>query len=82
MPELGVSEVMRWLPRSGRNTPVPGRRKNGATSSRSICTSESFLSANNAQSGLVPPWLASTSMRRMMPSSPGAVESCTLPAVP
>ena len=62
--------------------PEPGKRKNGATSNRSICASDSFLSANSAQLGLVP-WVEdNTSMRRMMPSAAGAVDSCTRPLVP
>jgi len=56
--------------------PEPGRRKSGATSRAGrSARPESFLSANSPQLGLVAIGASHTSMRRMMPSSPGAVEA-------
>ena len=74
-PWLAVMALMRMAPRSGQMTPEPTRRKCGATSRRSICSSVSLVSAKTIQEGWVPLSLARTSMRRTMPSEPGAVET-------
>ncbi len=74
MPWLAVMAAMREPPRSGQTTPEPTRRKCGATSKRSICSSVSLVSAKTIQSGRAPVSRAFTAMRRTMPSLPGAVE--------
>ena len=74
-PSLGVIAAMRLEPRSGQNRPEFTSRKCGATISRSSCSSVVLASANTAQSPLERSSLASTSMRRTMPSGPGAVET-------
>ena len=73
-PSLAVTAVMRVEPRSGQTTCEPVSRECGATSKRSICWSESLLSAKAIQSGREPAVRALTAMRRTMPSAPGAVE--------
>jgi hypothetical protein len=70
--------AMREAPRSGQNNPEPARRKCGATSRRSICSSPLLTSANTAhEDEPSPASRARTSMRRTMPSLPGAVDTCT-----
>ena len=51
MPWLAVIAAMRDEPRSGQITPEPVRRKCGATSRRSTCSSVSLVSAKTIQSG-------------------------------
>ena len=74
MPWLAVISAMRSAPRSGQITPEPTSRKCGATISRSICSSVSLVSAKTIQDGCAPGSRAWTSMRRTMPSGPGAVD--------
>ncbi len=74
MPWLAVMAAMREPPRSGQITPESTSRKCGATRMRSICSSVSLVSANTIQSGRAPASRALTTMRRTMPSLPGAVE--------
>ena len=75
-PWLGVMAAIRWEPRSGQMTPEPTSRKCGTTRMRSICSSLGLASANTAQLR----WslaMARTSMRRTIPSGPGAVDTCS-----
>ena len=67
--------AMRLDPRSGQIRPEFTSRKCGATISRSSWRSVGLESANTAQSPDERSSLASTSMRRTMPSVPGAVET-------
>ena len=79
MPALGVSAVMRSAPRSGRKMPEPGqaeeRRDQQALDLRVAVVAQREQRPVGIGAAAR---AASTSMRRMMPSSPGAVESCDL----
>src|SRR6516165_7642078 len=66
--------AMREEPRSGHTTPEPTRRKCGATMRRVSCSSESLVSANTIHDSWAPVSIALTSIRRTIPSAPGAVE--------
>ena len=74
-PWLAVMAEMRMVPRSGQMICEPDSRKCGMTTRRSSCSSESLVRAKTIQLGCVPGCFAPTSMRRTMPSAPGAVDT-------
>ena len=79
-PRLGVTAATRSPPRSGARRPEPGRRKWGATSTRSTRSLEGLVSANTAQRPEGEGLSVRISRRCVAPSASGTVSMMTLSA--